>query len=281
MDVENKNLLEGFSQEELKEFGECRKLIWEETREESITTSEITQLLSGASFAKLLKESLIRTNEYEIDGSNGIVTEKRSQEFGFYAFRHFTNYVHTDHLIHLSDLIAGEEGSIKMDPVAFFDSNDDERNSVLLELHTHPTYGSDGVGDGSLLDSIRGVKQRRVSNLTLFSGGDWKHIKYMSDFFPRVVSGVATLKKPNSYRQEKEKGYLLLVSAQNADTFANIKPQELEHDSILSCWRNGNPLETYRQAGLNVAIINIDFRRKSWLNEKDVKKASIILTQKS
>lgn len=194
------------------------------------------------------------------------------QEFGFFAYTH--NMSERGH-IYLSQVIEGEERTIKMDrlylPKNLTDPNKDNDLDVILDIHTHPS-------SKWLINEIFNVKGKYALPSS-FSLPDLKYIKHYASEQPFTIFGIAI-------RSGTSRGQLLLVSFRDYDSYAKFDPVSIwqEYKDSSKDWKKrgknySNAVRVYRTSGLNVAIINIRLGDKPRINEKDALKASRILAR--
>lgn len=227
------------------------------------TQEELKELLSSEEFGKRAAEAIEKTDDPKLHMREQL---RFGQEFGFVVFHHPGDLRPTD----ISPLFEGEEKSINLylQSEEYRRQNPNMMGSSSLIFHTHPN-----ILPAYLLNIFS--PDTFVPESDYFSIPDLKTFKAIAeDEDTSLIFALGTGSRKNSY-----KGRLLLVSFNNLDAFQRFNPEAVVTKCREYKKTNRPHTDVYREAGLNVAILNVNLKNSS-INPKEVERASTVLTNR-
>lgn len=224
-----------------------------------LTALELKDLLRRSD--NYIVEALRRTNSAGLK----FMGELMGQEFGFIVFGDLTQQ---DRRLHFSPLYEGQENNINLAELSqpYLDDNPGLPHTGIFDFHSH-TY--------LYLALLKKLQDPEVLE------ADDRETSYFS---PRDLRSYFHLTRENPYyiralgTERNGIGQVHLISFNNYQAWAFFNYEEVYEKSKKYIRAYKDPLNAYRESGLNVATIPVDLTRQSVLHPVYIDRASKILT---
>lgn len=237
------------------------EVAWKETQ--PLTADEVRLLLTRPDTVGSIRQSLHRTNRE----GHKFMGKLLGQEFGFAAFGDLSSYARR---IHVSPLFEGQEGSLDLyeQSQQYLQNNQTLPTAEVFYFHTH-TY--------LLLEFLKEIGERQAletdeRELDYFTIRDFRAYFYQTRIQPFLIFSLGTERNNSSQ--------VLLISFNSFEACRDFEYKGV-HQRSLDCIKVGtDPLDIYREAGLNTATIRVNLTSQPVLDRDDIDKASLTLAQR-
>lgn len=229
-----------------------------------LTPTELRELFTRPNVNILVSEALRRTNS---EGGSAM-GRLLGCEFGFVTFGDFRTEVAN---IRLSPLFTGEKNGIELYDLSeqYLQENPDCPSTRILDFHTHTHQYNEFL---RFLESISASKDLAVDEgeINLFSYKDLRSFYHLTRTNPYYIRALGT--------ERAGIGHILLVSFTSREACQFFDYEKVSERSKQYLRDGIDPLDAYRETGLNVATIRTNLTRSLILDVDDIEKASFILT---
>lgn len=233
-----------------------------------LTAVEVRNLLTRPETVGNITTALRRTNTQ----GHRLMGRLLGQELGFVAFGNLTR---SDRSVHVGPLWEGAEGSIEMHDLAigYLAENPDLPRTVVFDFHTHTHLYIPALRELIADSKAQEIDDREID---ILSHSDLKSFFYElieSPQYPFRIRALGT--------ERDGKGRIILVAFNTQSSQLPFTYTAVYERSIEYLKTEKDPLDAYREAGLNVATIDVDLDRDTPMDIEEVTKASEILTRNS
>lgn len=174
----------------------------------------------------------------------------------------------------ITPLFEGDEKSIQLSKQvrSFIKQDPYVPPTVSFSMHTHHL----GIKAGSIWASIFGKDLSELVKADLFSYQD------LMNFKREAQEGDHSMVKALGVMNKDQKtGRLIMISFREFDAFVNLNPQVLEERTKEYIKIPGKDyLNAYREAGLNIVVLNVNLKDPPFIDPVEVKDASETITQR-
>lgn len=244
-------------EKQLSEHRDEMSLAWEQ--DDPFTAEELRAFLGREEVTTNIVEALRRTNT---EGER-FLDMLMGREFGFIGYR---NPFQPDRQPQVSALFEGTEGSVDFEfkSAAYLAEHPQVPRRPIFNFHVHtylwPTILRDFLG-GTFLPGED----------TIFSDRD------LGWFYQNTRNNPALTMALGS--EQDGRGQIVFVTYGSEQAYLDFDHAQTYNQSKLYLGAGQDPLDAYREAGLNVAVLNLDLT-KPVFDPTEVEIASNILTRK-
>lgn len=232
-----------------------------------MSEEELRGLLLSKGFSQRVVDAIKKTNNPEFMIPKN---PKFGQEFGFVVY--YAPGI-TD-AIHISPLFEGDETRINLyQAVEYREQIPDMTHLVNLAFHTHPSNTTE-IAAARLLSSLGFLNAKKEFEPDYFSIPDLRSFRRIAEEEDMSLVYALGTKNPRS-----RSGKLLLVSFNNFKSFIEFNPEEVYNKSREYKVNNisAPPIEIYRAAGLNVAVLGVNLDSANPFDPEEVAQATAAL----
>lgn len=242
--------------------------MWSKDSDYLITEQQTAELLSSPQFSEHVAEAIRRTDQ--IEDTKTLLGE----EYGFIGYRHPWAL---DGQIHLTPLFKGDESSINIGKQAnsFLKTIPYEQGIPSISFHTHPWLSSAKLS--RLVNEIMSQSSKRQASgyrfPDYFSRIDLEHFKNRALDDPSFILALGI-----RATEHDTSGRVLLTSFGTLDAIAHFDPLAILQITAYKKIPGKNHLDAYIEAGLNVALLDVNLQSTSHLKADQITRASQALT---